>query len=201
MLSTGHNIENNSVPSSRHPGGLEPNAGYQWVWMAFSPGAGMSTRSGSLPMHKAASPSVSLRTCFFGLPDPGSSWSTTCCLNPAPVQLRVQERNRIWVPGSEREPIQATECASHWPWAWPCLILSNPAPLPALQVGAGTFHSKLVSLSVKKRHTTCSLHRVTVRRSVARDTIIQNYFDQKWPTLIECKLKGEKWGGIYWFKV
>lgn len=36
--------------------------------------------AGSLPTRKAASPSVSLRTCW--APDLGSSWSTTCCPRP-----------------------------------------------------------------------------------------------------------------------
>jgi hypothetical protein len=77
------------------PGGSVPSAGHQWVLNELFHQEPVSTpASGSLPMHKAASPSVSLRTCW--APDPGSIWSTACCLRPGTcptLRQRGQRKN------------------------------------------------------------------------------------------------------------
>lgn len=59
----------------------EPSAGLRRVLNElFLQEPASAPAAGSLPTRKAASPSVSLRTCW--APDLGSSWSTTCCPRP-----------------------------------------------------------------------------------------------------------------------
>lgn len=117
-LHAGHWVRREKPSQARTPGGLGPGAGCQWVLNELFLQEPVSTpASGSLPMHNAASPSVSLRTCW--APDPGSSWSATCCPRPGsgPTQRQWGQRDPIWVLGRNVELIHNTECASHWPWS------------------------------------------------------------------------------------